>query len=231
MRKHPPPDNVRRVRAISKNLRGVVISKTDRIVQFESFAERLLILCLDRDRTVRDYVSQPETFHFQDSQGKSRRYTPDFMVWRNNGHIEIHEVTRSKRRDKPSIQQREDAAHVICQQRAWTYIVHTEDTLPNTIQTANLLTLVAYRPSVYGNPAITKQVQIFLLTNRITTWQVLTEHLTALSIACVNEIEQALLHLLWHDNIATDLSQSIWSDGAIISHIKISWVGVSTCQI
>lgn len=116
MRKHPPPDNVRRVRAIGKNLRGVVTSKTERLVQFESFAERLLILCLDRDHTVRDYVSQPETFHFHDSQGKSRRYTPDFMVWRDNGHIEIHEVTRSERRDKLSTQQREDAAQVICQQ-------------------------------------------------------------------------------------------------------------------
>lgn len=197
-------------------------------MQFESFAERLLILCLDRDRTVRDYISQPETFHFQNSQGKNRRYTPDFMVWRDDGNIEIHEVTRSERREKVSIQQREEAAHVTCQQRGWTYIVHTEDTLPNATQTANLLALLAYRPSIYANPATKKHVHVFLLTHRITTWQALTAHLKALSITSIHEIERALLHLLWHDDIATDLSQSIWSEGAIIPHTKIWWREVSS---
>jgi hypothetical protein len=145
LKRKPPEGNVRRVTSIGQNLRGVITNKMGRIVQFESFAERTLLLVLERDRSVIDYGSQPETFEFVDRYGKARRYTPDFIVWKENGEIEIHEVTRTERRGGTGACEREYAAQKICQARGWRYIVHTEQSLPQQTEVTNLLALVAYR--------------------------------------------------------------------------------------
>ncbi len=58
-----------RLRFISdqnKNIRGVITNKTGRTVQYGSFNEFKLTLILERDPTVLDYISQPETFEFFD---------------------------------------------------------------------------------------------------------------------------------------------------------------------
>ena len=68
-KRKPPPGNVRRVRSNGQNLRGVITNKAGRLVQFESWAERTLILRLDRDREVMDYQSQPEQYRFTDENG------------------------------------------------------------------------------------------------------------------------------------------------------------------
>jgi len=149
-RRKPPAGNVRRVRSNGQNLRGVITNKSGRLVQFESWLERALILRLDRDPSVWDYQSQPERFHFTDEQGRSRSYTPDFKVWRR-GQIEIHEVTLSRRRMRPDLQRRETAARRICSDRGWSYILHTEQTLPQPGELANLLALAGYRPTIYAN--------------------------------------------------------------------------------
>lgn len=65
-RRKPPQDNVRRVKTTGKSIRGVIINKTGHTVQYESFNEFKLILMLERDLTVLDYFSQPETFEFFD---------------------------------------------------------------------------------------------------------------------------------------------------------------------
>jgi hypothetical protein len=80
-KRKPPPGNVRRARHIGKNLHGVTTNKRDRLVQFESEQERKLILLLERDATVFDFISQPETLTYVSENGRSRRYTPDFQVW------------------------------------------------------------------------------------------------------------------------------------------------------
>lgn len=51
----PPPGNVRRVRSLGTNCRGVTTNKRGRVVQFESEHERVLILLLERDPSVRDF--------------------------------------------------------------------------------------------------------------------------------------------------------------------------------
>jgi hypothetical protein len=117
-KRKPPPGNVRRVISLGRNVRGVTTNKRGGLVQFESELERKLILLLERDPTVHDYRSQPETFHFEDEAGRQRRYTPDFQVWRTDGSIEWHEVTVAARRaGRVSLQEREAAARVVCAQR------------------------------------------------------------------------------------------------------------------
>ena len=67
LKRTPPPGNVRWVGTTGQNIRGVITNKMERIVQFESWAERSLLLRLDRDPEIIDYGSQPEQFKFVDS--------------------------------------------------------------------------------------------------------------------------------------------------------------------
>src|SRR5260370_36901256 len=71
------------------------------------------------------------------------------MVWRVDGAIEIHEVTRSERRILPNAQRREAGARKHCQKEGWSYVVHTQDSLPGDTEIANLLELYMFRPTVY----------------------------------------------------------------------------------
>jgi hypothetical protein len=193
----PPPGNVRRVVSMGSNFRGVTTNKRGRLIQFESELERKLVLLLERDATVADFVSQPETLEFQDDNGRRRIYTPDFKVWRTNGQIELHEVTvEARRQDRVSLQQREAAACVICQQRGWRYLVHTDQTLPSGYEYANLDFLAAFRAQIYASAAST-------------TWwlQRLTwgEHLHPQIVLTganpdwpVGTLLNCLYHLIWH---------------------------------
>lgn len=152
MKRKPPTGNVRRVISLGNNFRGVITNKRDHLVQFESEQERKLILLLERDPRVVDYVSQPETLHFSDEKGRQRRYTPDFQVWRVNGQIELHEVTvQSRRESRESLREREFAAQRICQERGWRYVVHTDQTLPSGFEYASLDFLSAFRVKCYGD--------------------------------------------------------------------------------
>src|SRR5713226_6163121 len=159
LKRKPPTGNVRRVAPIGENLRYAITSKDGETVQCESFQERKLAFVFERDPTVQAYRSQPERVAFTDSQGALHTYVPDFIVWKTTGEIEIHEVTLTSRREKFSSAEREKAAHAICQQRGWRYVVHTEATLPGTTEEANLLALYRYRPSIYGNEAIAAAIR------------------------------------------------------------------------
>jgi hypothetical protein len=204
LKRKPPEGNVRRVTSIGQNLRGVITNKMGRIVQFESFAERTLLLVLERDRSVIDYGSQPETFEFVDRYGKARRYTPDFIVWKENGEIEIHEVTRTERRGGTGACEREYAAQKICQARGWRYIVHTEQSLPQQTEVTNLLALVAYRLKTYARPDITTIIQEYL---RQTPKRLLSESSRDIAL-CLHLQDEvvlpALCYLLWHGELCTD---------------------------
>lgn len=206
LKRRPPEGNVRRVTSIGQNLRGVITNKRGRTVQFESFAERTLLLLLERDRSVLDYNSQPETFEFVDGNGKSRKYTPDFMVWKKDGTIEIHEVTRTERRKYAQSCERERAAQKICQARGWQYLVHTEQSLPEQTMVTNLQALVAYRLKAYGHPDITTTVRDYLKQMHRAS---LSESLRYIALHL--RLQEAtvfptLCYLLWHGELCTDWS-------------------------
>ncbi len=210
LKRKPPSGNVRRVAPIGGNLRYTVTGKTDQTVQCESFQERKLTLRFDRDPSIRTYMSQPERLTYLDTEGKTHTYTPDFMVGRDTGEIEIHEVTLTSGRDKPSIQEREKAARKICQERGWHYIVHTEATLPQATEEANLLALARYRPTAYANRDVADCVKIRLAnaSSPVLFLTLLTEITHALHLQEA-PVVSALCHLLWHNQLETDLCRSL----------------------
>ncbi len=222
LKRKPPTGNVRRVAPINNNLRYAVTSKAHETIQCESFQERKLTLLLDRDPNVQEYRSQPERFAFTDSQGNSRTYVPDFIVWKKTGEIEIHEVTLTERLNRVSIQEREKAAQSICQQRGWCYVVHTEATLPQATEEANLLALYRYRPSIYSHAAVTLAIHQRLNGGEgKSARSLIVELANTLSLPSPTVIS-ALCHLLWHQVLDTDLtSRLLFVNAALAPYIQI----------
>ena len=220
-KRKPPAGDARRVRSNGRNIRGIITNKAGQLVQFESWLERALILRLDRDPEVLDFQSQPEMFEFIDEQGKKRTYTPDFKVWRRNGGIEIHEVTLAKRRVRSDLRRREQSAHKICQERGWQYLAHTDQTLPQGSELANLLALAGYRPTIYANQVVTETAFKQLASNRPVMFEVLVKQLAQVLNAPEGQITATLCHLLWHGELETDLNRLLFDQGAIVPGVCI----------
>lgn len=132
------------------------------------------------------------------------------MVWRDTGEIEIHEVTLTSRQEKSSIQEREKAARKICKERGWHYLVHTEATLPQATEEANLLALARYRPTAYANQNVARFVQERLANalSPILFRTLLSEITQALHLQEA-PVVSALCHLLWHGTLETDLCRHL----------------------
>lgn len=221
LKRRPPVGNCRRVAAIGTNVRGVMTNKAGRAVQFESFLERSLLLRLDRDRTVRDYGSQPETFPFIEEGGRRRSYTPDFIVWREDGAVEIHEVTLASRRTRPALRAREAAAAAICRERGWEYVVHTEQNLPQDAELANLLALCRYRPSAYAPPDLVQAVLACLVEGQPATGNEITRRLNGETTVPRTDLLSTIYHLLWHGRLETDLHQLLFVQGVMAPHVTL----------
>lgn len=211
LKRKPPADNTRRVHSNGQTLCGVVTNKAGRTVQFESFAERSLLLRLDRSADVQDYLSQPEPIPYHDPSGQAHSYTPDFKVWHTDGRMSLHEVTLTVRSDTPRLQQRHAAAAQFCRERGWQYHLHTETTLPQGSELANLLALWGYRPSRYTDPVIRRALFTALKTGEQRLYPLVmslsAEHQTA-----PVRVATCLYHLLWHDQIGMDWQRLLFQD-------------------
>lgn len=221
----PPPGNVRRVASSGRNIRGVITNKAGRLVQFESWAERALLLRLERDRNVLDYGSQPERFEYLDAEGRRRTYTPDFIVWRSTEYIEIHEVTLEARRKRPEAQLREQAGATICQERGWQYMVHTEQSLPQGTELANLLALFRFRPSVCADVAVADVAQERLKRDERVLLRTLWIDIVRELGSPRPKVANALGHMLWHGQLLTELGQLLFVEGSL-SASALVWLPI-----
>lgn len=222
LKRKPPANNVRRVAPIDKNLRYAITNKAGETVQCESFQERKLTLLFDRDPTVQEYRSQPERFVFTDALGASHTYVPDFIVWKTTREVEMHEVTLTSRQEKLSSVQREKAAREICKLRGWRYVVHTEATLPQPTEEANLLALHRYRPIGYAHPAVTAAVHAQLGQGQRKELRVLISDLAQALSLPQPVVVSAVCHLLWHQMIDTDLRTTLlFVNAAPAAHIQV----------
>lgn len=214
MKRRPPQDNVRRVRHINGNIRSTFTSKTNRIIQCESDNEFLFALLLDRDPTVVDYISQPDTIQIVDKQGRKRTYTPDYKVWRANGQIEMHEVTVTQRREaRPSLRAREEAATSVYKTYGWHYLVHTELDLPQGAEQANLRHLFGFRAASYAKPTVQAMISDLLDVEQSVSFQELRQILCNQLNIQISLVSGALLHLLWHHHLDADMGKLFFVNG------------------
>lgn len=221
-KRKPPPGNVRRVVSTGDNIRETITNKAGRLVQIESWLERLLAWLFDRNPDIKDYGSQPEIFEFVDSEGNKHTYIPDFIVWWITGEIEIHEVTLGKRRTRAEIYRREMAAKAICKERGWRYIVWTEQNLPSQRQQRNLLSLYSYRALANADPTIAEFVFEQLSNYEpLTISELVTQIINELNLPQSHSIP-TLAHMLWNGEIHTDLvNRLIFIDGAPVMDIPL----------
>lgn len=176
---------------------------------------------IDRDPRVKNYRSQPLRISYDDSEGNPHTYVPDFQVWRWDGLVEIHEVTLSERRLLPNAQRREKAAMEYCDKEEWRYVVHTEGSLPNETEGANLLALYAYRPSVYSRADVAHSVlEKFGIGQHILLRQLISAISQDLDLPSAT-VSTAIYHLMWHGKIATDLRSLIFVDSAPTSNTYV----------
>jgi hypothetical protein len=136
------------------------------------------------------------------------------MVWHGKGRVEIHEVSLSERRVRPELQQREAAGRSICQTRGWLYLVHTEMTLPQGTELANLLALFHYRPSVYAHPVVTEAAKKNVLTaGKALRLADLGRQIALEANLPAGTVMAALGHMLWHGRLNTDLQRLLFVKG------------------
>lgn len=209
MKRRPPAQNVRRVRAIDGNMRYSVVNKCLHTVQCESFQEYTLVLLLERDRSVKDYISQPEQLTYRPVNGRETRYTPDFQVWYTDGRVAWHEVTIQHRRNTDTQRQREQAAQIICQERGWRYVVHTEEALPKGNELANLQLLFGFRAKGIATPCVEQHLPHLLNPMEKRSLSDVVTQLTQVTALMVSQIMPALLHRVWHGDLQTNWQQMI----------------------
>lgn len=211
-KRKPPTGNVRRVQTNGVGVRGVITNKAGRIVQFESFAERSLLLRLDRDPDVTDYLSQPEQITFIDQAMKQRSYVPDFKVWYGDGRVALHEVSMSHRQMSLALQDRHQAARDVCLARGWQFILHRETDLPQGSELANLLALWRYRPSTYFKTEIWDYIHKALHKVGRTPVVDLTHRTVTQVQLPLPEVASAVYHALWHGHLMMDWHQLLFID-------------------
>jgi hypothetical protein len=214
LKRKPPANNVRRIAAIDKNSRYAITNMNGETVQCESHSERKLTLRFNRDPQVKNYRSQPLRISYDDSEGKPHTYVPDFQVWRWDGSVEIHEVTLSERRLLPNALRREKAAREYCAEKGWSYVVHTEDSLPNDTEAANLLFLYMFRPNAYICADVTLEVSKKLRYGKRVLLLLLIRDISQELSLPIGVVSSSLYHLMWHGKVDTNLRSLIFVNGA-----------------
>ncbi len=249
LKRRPPAGNSRRVRSTGRNIIGTMTNKAGRIVQFESHAEHMELLRLDRKRCVRDFATQPEPVEWIDERGRVRRYTPDIIVWYVDGSVEVIEVTRSERRnlavalhlaashgralssdqvDKicagvERALRREDEARRFYANKGWIYTVLTEHELPSETEAANLLTLCRYRPSCYADTRATVVVMRHIANgDRPSLHDIVARVSEEMSLA-PGVVCGAIYHLIWHGRLHIDMQRLLLRDAEPAPGVVI-WV-------
>lgn len=204
MKRKPPKNNSRRVQYIELNERSTITNKAGESTQCESFQERKLSLLMHRDPRVVNYVSQPDPIHFVNSEGKNKSYHPDFRVNFITGPDAIWEVTLSKRRkEKPSIQEREYISNILFPAMGLTYHVFTDEVLPNDTETTNLMVFYASRFDRCAN-AIIQDAALHALSNGPLHIEQLITQVMHRSHLERGTVHITLRYLIWHGVLEID---------------------------
>lgn len=135
------------------SLSGGFVSKKqyNKIIQFESSLEKDYISKLEFDKSVASYLEQPLTIKYRNSNGKTRKYTPDFLVRykdieRNDEIVEI-KYNKSLSENFFLFQQKFDACRHYCENNSLTFSILTEKEIRfgQGIYLSNINFLLAHR--------------------------------------------------------------------------------------
>lgn len=209
-----PEGNVHRAVSHGSNQPGQIINKNGRQVQHEINDVHWLILRLDRDHSVYDYMSFPEKFHYIDANGRRKPFEPPLKVWTVDGRVQIHALESEAEAaicfGAPS--RRDAAMSEICRSRGWEYVVHMRADLPKETEVANLFALLYYRPTVYADALVAEQARLCLSGRRHVALHQLVADIALLTGRSSVGVQETLCHMLWHGHLETDLQKRILKD-------------------
>ena len=221
-KRKPPPGSVVHLYPTYQTSVGMTTSKRGHLVQYSSRWEHLLVLRFERDATVIDYMSRPLTIEYLDPNGELCSATPNFWVLRTNGDEELHLVSvgAQSRRER----EREALAAITeyCAQRGLPLFVHTEITLPNKTEGANLIALAGFRASVNYNEQIDKYCRKTLGQRAPELFHVLVRSIAEALKLDPPMVRNNLLHLLWHGMLETDWQKLIFDNGQVLPDMRVA---------
>lgn len=198
-------------RSITGRLAGL---KSVGPAHYESALERDFLITLEADPDVLSYEIQPLRLSYQDAQGRARTYTPDVLVTRRGGLVDLCEVKyvadirdlRAEHRD------RWVAAWRHAQEQGWRFRMITEHHA-RTPRTRNWLFLSTYRGMTFPPALITELLEVVGSQGPLT----LSEWLAS----CPGDDRlPAMWHLLCTGQVDVDLDQplSLSSVARLVTH-------------
>ena len=223
LKRKPPKGNVRRVHSNGKTITGVISNHQNELVQFESASEQILPIIFMRDKSIVRLVSQPIEIPFIDATGKTHKYTPDYLVEKENGVIEIHEFTMSNRRISKQCLDRENAAKQYCKDKGWQYFVHTEIDFEDKTWNENLQALFGFLADCYRNEEISEMIFTHIRYYGKTTYSLLYSKFVEELGINKQLFTESILHLIYLKELGTDLHQPIFIFGDINPKMEL-WI-------
>lgn len=207
----------RKIGRSNSSLRAIQPStKTEQPVQLESALERDFCCLLEFDTNVANYVEQPIIIKYS-SQGRTRRYTPDFLVYYKDAKpavlVEIKyqaELHANQSEFKPKF----DAAIEYASAQGWEFCIYTEIEI-RTIYLKNVKFLLHFRnlQIVLHSESVQKMLTVLDSIGETTPSEIITK-----KVSNINNSAN-LLNLLWclveKGFIGCNLLQPITMESAI----------------
>lgn len=168
-------------------------------VSYESRLELAILLQLDFEPSVLHVLPQPFVLHFEHG-GRSRRHTPDFLVWHMDGRMTVIDVKSRREVEDPAVKAVFNATQRACEDRGITYSVQSE---PPPSLLANLVWLAGYK---VAPASLDRYVSPFIEACSDGP-QVLKRLIEV--VGPNHEVRPVLFHLLWRRILVTDFQQPL----------------------
>ncbi len=175
-------------------------------VGYESWLERDHLTWLDWDRAVTGIASQPFRLSWTGDEGQVRWHVPDFFARRADGSAVVVDCRSAERRGPRDLAAFE-ATRKACDLAGWEYRLVGA---PDPIATANLRWLAGYRHPRHDIPEVAAALRAAFAE---------PAPLMAGAEAAGDPIAvlPVLFHLLWRQELATDLSVPLHPSAAVTS--------------
>jgi hypothetical protein len=175
-------------------------------VGYESWLERDHLTWLDWDRAVVGIASQPFRLSWTGDEGQVRWHVPDFFARRADGSAVVVDCRPAERRGPRDLAAFE-ATRQACDLAGWEYRLVGA---PDPIATANLRWLAGYRHPRHDIPEVAAALRAAFAE---------PAPLMAGAEAAGDPIAvlPVLFHLLWRQELATDLSVPLHPSAAVTS--------------
>jgi hypothetical protein len=185
----------RKIKTASRSITGAIPTlKNKQPAEYESALEGDLFCLLEFDQEVASFECQPVTIHYEDASHKTRRYTPDALVFYKDAQTKPMLVETKYRADlwanwptlKPKFRAALDYAH----SNGWRFKILTEVEI-RTPALYNARFLLGYRYAEIDSN------HVFLLQRTLHSLRIATVKETLIASSRDEWRQAQLLHALW----------------------------------